>query len=46
VLRETTKTHPDAVAAYVEENRGALASHVVREVKNKLRTGLKSGGRK
>jgi 3-methyladenine DNA glycosylase AlkD len=43
VLRETTKTHRDAVAAYVEENHGVLASHVVREVENKLRTGLKSG---
>jgi hypothetical protein len=35
--------HWDAVAVYVEENRGVLASHVVREVENKLRTGLKSG---
>jgi 3-methyladenine DNA glycosylase AlkD len=43
VLRETTKTHRDAVAAYVEENRGVLAGHVVREVENKLCTGLKSG---
>lgn len=43
VLRETTKTHRDRVAAYVEENRGVLASHIVREVDNKLRTGLKSG---
>jgi 3-methyladenine DNA glycosylase AlkD len=43
VLRETTKTHRDAVAAYVEENRDMLASHVVREVENKLHTGLKSG---
>ena len=31
-LREMTKKHPDQVAAYV-----------VREVSNKLRTGLKSG---
>jgi 3-methyladenine DNA glycosylase AlkD len=46
VLRETTKTHRDAVAAYVEENGDVLASHVVREVENKLRTGLKSGRRK
>ncbi|MBN1812995.1 MAG: DNA alkylation repair protein [Anaerolineae bacterium] len=43
VLRETTKTHRDEVAAYVEENRSVLAGHVVREVENKLRTGLKSG---
>lgn len=43
VLRETTKTHRDEIAAYLEENRDVLASHVVREVDNKLRTGLKSG---
>jgi 3-methyladenine DNA glycosylase AlkD len=43
VLRETTKTHRDAVAVYVEENRDVLAGHIVREVENKLRTGLKSG---
>jgi hypothetical protein len=35
--------YPDRVAAYVEENRGVLAALVVREVGNKLRTGLKSG---
>jgi 3-methyladenine DNA glycosylase AlkD len=42
-LREMTKSHPDRVAAYLEENREVLARHVVREVNNKLRTGLKSG---
>ena len=42
-LREMTKTHPDQVAAYLEENRQVLAAHVVREVNNKLRTGLKRG---
>ena len=42
-LREMTKTHPDQVAAYLEENQEVLAAHVVREVNNKLRTGLKSG---
>jgi len=42
-LREMTKTHPQQVAGYVEQNQGALAAHVVREVNNKLRTGLKSG---
>ena len=42
-LREMTKSHPDQVAAYLEENREVLAAHVVREVNNKLRTGLKSG---
>lgn len=42
-LREMTKTHPDRVDAYVQENRDVLAAHIVREVNNKLRTGLKSG---
>jgi len=42
-LREMTKTHPDQVAAYVEQNRELLAPLVLREVQNKLRTGLKSG---
>lgn len=42
-LRELVKTHPDRVEAYLEENRGALAALVAREVKNKLRTGRKSG---
>jgi len=42
-LREMTKTHPDRVDAYVQQNRDALTAHVVREVNNKLRTGLKSG---
>ena len=42
-LREMTKSHPDRVGAYLEENREVLAALVVREVNNKLRTGLKSG---
>ena len=42
-LREMTKSHPNRVAAYLEENREVLAARVVREVNNKLRTGLKSG---
>ncbi len=42
-LRELTKTHADRVSVYLEENRDVLASHVVREVSNKLRTGLKGG---
>lgn len=46
VLRETAKTHRDKVAAYVEENRDVLAGHIVREVENKLRTGLESGREK
>jgi 3-methyladenine DNA glycosylase AlkD len=43
VLREMTKKHREQVAVYLEENRDVLAGHVVREVNNKLRTGLKSG---
>lgn len=42
-LQEMIKKHPDQVAAYLEQNQEVLASHVVREVSNKLRTGLKSG---
>lgn len=42
-LQEMIKKHPDQVAAYLEENQEVLAAHVVREVSNKLRTGLKSG---
>jgi 3-methyladenine DNA glycosylase AlkD len=42
-LRALGEKEPRAVAAYLEENRDALAGHVVREVENKLRTGLKSG---
>ena len=42
-LREMTKSHADQVADYLEENREVLAAHVVREVRNKLRTGLKRG---
>lgn len=41
--REERKTHPDQVAGYLEDNQDVLATHVVREVNNKLRTGLKSG---
>ncbi len=42
-LREMIKHHPDRVAAYVQENRRVLVGHVLREVNNKLHTGLKSG---
>lgn len=45
-LREMTRRHPDRVAAYLDANRDALAALVVREVDNKLRTGLKSGKRR
>jgi 3-methyladenine DNA glycosylase AlkD len=43
MLRDLSKKHPDRVAAYLEGNRDLLAGHVVREVDNKLKTGLKSG---
>lgn len=42
-LRELSKSDPDRVAAYLDDNRTALPSHVLREVQNKLATGLKSG---
>jgi 3-methyladenine DNA glycosylase AlkD len=42
-LRGMSQSHPDQVAAYLEDNRDVLVAHVVREVSNKLRTGLKSG---
>ncbi len=42
-LRGLIPKHPQRVAAYLDENRAALAPHAVREVENKLRTGLKSG---
>jgi 3-methyladenine DNA glycosylase AlkD len=43
VLRVLIKKHADRVSDYLEKNRDVLAAHVVREVTNKLRTGLKSG---
>jgi len=43
VLREMIRRHRDQVTIYLEQNRDALASHVVREVNNKLHTGVKSG---
>lgn len=42
-LRELTRHHRHQVAVYLEENQEVLAKHVVREVNNKLQTGLKSG---
>jgi 3-methyladenine DNA glycosylase AlkD len=44
-LRYLVKTHPEEVAAYLEENETQLARHVLREVRNKLRTGRKDGKR-
>jgi 3-methyladenine DNA glycosylase AlkD len=46
MLRDLSTKHPDQVATYLNSNRDALAGHVVREVDNKLKTGLKSGKRK
>ncbi len=42
-LRGLIGKRPDRVASYLEENRDVLAAHVMREVRNKLRTGRKSG---
>lgn len=39
VLREGTKRHKSAVAAYLDAHSAELASHVVREVRKKLETG-------
>jgi 3-methyladenine DNA glycosylase AlkD len=41
-LRELVIHDPDAVRAFLEEHDGALAARVVREVRNKLTTGLKN----
>ncbi len=42
-LRSLAAWDPEAVAAFVEEHDGVLAARVKREVRNKLKTGLKSG---
>ena len=42
-LREMVRHHRKRVVAYLKANRETLAALVVREVGNKLRTGLKSG---
>jgi 3-methyladenine DNA glycosylase AlkD len=42
-LREIAKKHPKEAGRFLEEHRHALAARVLREVNNKLRTGLKSG---
>jgi 3-methyladenine DNA glycosylase AlkD len=41
-LRELAKRNADAVAAFLEENEEQLPARVVREVRTKLRTGLKN----
>ena len=41
-LRELAKRDPKAVQAFIREHQSALAPRVIREVQNKLRTGLKN----
>jgi 3-methyladenine DNA glycosylase AlkD len=41
-LRELSKTHRERVAHFVEQNRDRLPAIAVREVRNKLQTGLKN----
>jgi 3-methyladenine DNA glycosylase AlkD len=45
-LREIAKKHPEEARTFLEEHRHALAARVVREVNNKLKTGLKTPGRR
>lgn len=44
-LRELAKRDPQAVRDYVEKREAELAPRVVREVRNKLETGLKNPGK-
>jgi hypothetical protein len=41
-LRELSKKHPDEARRFLAEHRAKLAARAVREVENKLRTGLKN----
>jgi 3-methyladenine DNA glycosylase AlkD len=41
-LRELAKRDPERVSEFLRGNEGVLAARVVREVRNKLRTGLKN----
>jgi 3-methyladenine DNA glycosylase AlkD len=41
-LREVAKKHPEEASSFLAEHRHALAARVVREVNNKLTTGLKT----
>jgi 3-methyladenine DNA glycosylase AlkD len=45
-LRELSKRDPEAVRRFLSERSGALAATVLREVRNKLETGLKNPGRR
>jgi 3-methyladenine DNA glycosylase AlkD len=42
VLRELSKRDPKAVEQFVRQHKNALAARVIREVGNKLRTGVKN----
>jgi 3-methyladenine DNA glycosylase AlkD len=41
-LRELSKTHPEDASTFLAKHRNILAARVVREVTNKLTTGLKT----
>jgi 3-methyladenine DNA glycosylase AlkD len=41
-LRELSKRDPKTVGRFLDEHEGVLAARVVREVRNKLSTGLKN----
>jgi 3-methyladenine DNA glycosylase AlkD len=45
-LRELSKRDPDAVRGFLAARSGALAALVLREVRNKLETGLKNPGKR
>ncbi|HEV7397935.1 MAG TPA: DNA alkylation repair protein [Pyrinomonadaceae bacterium] len=45
-LRELGKRHPAAVRAFIEDHEDKLAPRVIREVRNKLQTGLKNPKKK
>jgi 3-methyladenine DNA glycosylase AlkD len=45
-LREIAKKHPDEVRVFLVQHRHTLAARVVREVDNKLKTGLKTPRRR
>ncbi len=42
VLRDLSVPHPELVRAFLEKHRGIIAARVLREVRNKLETGLKN----
>jgi 3-methyladenine DNA glycosylase AlkD len=41
-LRELSKRDPESVKSFLDEHQSDLAARVVREVRNKLSTGLKN----